>query len=189
MKKILFLFSVLFCFSVYSQENGISTFYQFFSPSYSFSYAKVKTNISEEFTSSSNGLSISLFRYGFRYKMVECSGGFSFHFLSGKISSENNNLNLSYTGFTPEFRAKFFPLNRENGFYVGTGGQFFVFPYISDEIKLTTFRPMLLTGLSKEYGFTIFLLPPILSGKRDNIILNKDWYLGMEVDIPWDKIF
>jgi hypothetical protein len=189
MKNLFLLFFIFISLISFSQEGNISTFYQFFSPSYSFSYAKVKTNNLPEYTSFSNGLSISLFRYGFRYKKVECTGGFSFHYISGKINNELNDLNLAYTGFTPELRAKFFPLNLDKGFYVGAGAQFFVFPYLSDEIKLTTFRPMFLTGVSKEYGFTVFLVPPILSGKRDNINLNKDWYLGMEVDIPWSKIF
>ena len=38
--------------------------------------------------------------------MVECTGGFSFHYISGKINNELNDLNLAYTGFTPELRAK-----------------------------------------------------------------------------------
>ena len=150
MKNLFFIFLLVVSLFSFSQEDNVKTFYQFFSPSYSFSYAKVKTNNLPEYTSSSNGLSLSIFRYGFRYKKIECSGGFSFHYVSGKINNELNDLNLTYTGFTPELRAKFFPLNLEKGFYVGAGGQFFVFPYLSDEIKLSSFRPMFLTGVSKE---------------------------------------
>ncbi len=116
MKNLFLIFLLVVSLFSFSQEDNVKTFYQFFSPSYSFSYAKVKTNNLPEYTSSSNGLSLSIFRYGFRYKKIECSGGFSFHYVSGKINNELNDLNLTYTGFTPELRAKFFPLNLEKGF-------------------------------------------------------------------------
>lgn len=171
------------------KKNDLEIFYQVFSPSYSLSYAKVNSTGGGEYKSISNGLSLSIFRYGFRKNIFECSGGFSFHFLSTKIDSDNKSLDLKFSGFTPELRTKVFPLGLKNGLFVGTGAQFFVFPYASGEIRLNAFRPMFLTGVSKEFGFTVFLVPPILSGVIDNIILNKDWYLGMEVDIPWSKLF
>lgn len=194
MKKVIYSFIIIFSFSLaHTQEDTkkseLELFYQVLSPSYSLSYAKVNSTGSGVYTSASNGLSLSLFRYGFRKNIFECSGGFSFHYLSTKIDSDNKSLDLRFSGFTPEIRAKVFPLGLKNGLFVGTGAQFFVFPYASGEIRLNAFRPMLLTGVSKEYGFTVFLVPPILSGVTNDIILNKDWYLGMEVDIPWSKLF
>jgi hypothetical protein len=194
MKKVIYSLIIIFSFSfVHAQEeekkSELELFYQVLSPSYSLSYAKVNSTGSGEYTATSNGLSLSLFRYGFRKNIFECSGGFSFHYLSTKIDSDNKTLDLRFSGFTPELRAKVFPFGLKNGFFVGTGAQFFVFPYASGDIRLNSFRPMFLTGVSKEYGFTVFLVPPILSGVTNDIILNKDWYLGMEVDIPWSKLF
>ncbi len=193
MNKVLssFVFILLFSFS-YGQEetkSELGLFYQVLSPSYSLSFTKVNSTGGGEYKALSNGLSLSLFRYGFRKNIFECSGGFSFHYLSTKITSDNKSLDLRYSGFTPELRAKVFPLGIKNGLFVGVGGQFFVFPYASGDIRLNAFRPMFLTGVSKEYGFTVYLVPPILSGVTNDIILNKDWYLGMEVDIPWSKLF
>jgi hypothetical protein len=194
MKKLIYSFIIIFSFSLaHTQEDTkkseLELFYQVLSPSYSLSYAKVNSTGSGVYTAASNGLSLSLFRYGFRKNIFECSGGFSFHYLSTKIDSDNKSLDLRFSGFTPEIRAKVFPLGLKNGLFVGTGAQFFVFPYASGEIRLNAFRPMFLTGVSKEYGFTVFLVPPILSGVTNDINLNKDWYLGMEVDIPWSKLF
>jgi hypothetical protein len=193
MKKIIYFLIIIFSFTLsYSQDDNKSEmeiFYQVLSPSYSLSYAKINSTGSGVYTANSNGLSLSLFRYGFRKSIFECSGGFSFHYLSSKIDSDNKSLDLKFSGFTPELRAKVFPFGLKNGFFVGTGAQFFVFPYASGDIRLNSFRPMFLTGVSKDYGFTVFLVPPILSGVTNNIVLNKDWYLGMEVDIPWSKLF
>ena len=186
---ILSIFCSYFSFGQEDKKSEMEVFYQVLSPSYSLSYAKVNSTGSGVYTASSNGLSLSLFRYGFRKNIFECSGGFSFHFLSTNIVSDSKSLDLKFSGFTPELRAKVFPFGLKNGLYLGAGAQFFVFPYASGDIRLNSFRPMFLTGVSKEYGFTVFLVPPILSGVTNNIILNKDWYLGMEVDIPWSKIF
>jgi hypothetical protein len=185
----LFIFSVSIALSQEDNKSEIELFYQVLSPSYSLSYVKANTAGSGSYTATSNGLSLSIYRYGFRKNIFECSGGFSFHFLSSKIVSDNKSLDLKFSGFTPELRAKVFPFGLKNGVYVGAGAQFFVFPYASGDIRLNSFRPMFLTGVSKEYGFTVFLVPPIMTGVTNNIILNKDWYLGMEVDIPWSKIF
>ena len=191
----LFIFSVSFAFSQDIDNNQkenkseMELFYQVLSPSYSLSYVKANTSGNGTYKATSNGLSLSIFRYGFRKNIFECSGGFSFHFLSTKIDSDNKSLDLKFSGFTPEIRAKVFPFGLKNGVYVGAGAQFFVFPYASGDIRLNSFRPMFLTGVSKEYGFTVFLVPPIMTGVTNNIILNKDWYLGMEVDIHWSKIF
>lgn len=193
MKNILFYtlitFTLSFSFSQEDKSGELDLYYQFFSPSYSLSYAKLNSPGVGDYNAVSHGLSLSIFRYGFRKNIFECSGGFSFHYLSSKIDLENKTLDIKYSGFTPELRTKVFPLGVKNGFYLGAGAQFFVFPYASGQIRLNSFRPMFLTGISKDYGFTVFLVPPILSGVINDIVLNKDWYLGMEVDIPWSKLF
>ena len=132
----LFIFSVSFAFSQDIDNNQkenkseMELFYQVLSPSYSLSYVKANTSGNGTYKATSNGLSLSIFRYGFRKNIFECSGGFSFHFLSTKIDSDNKSLDLKFSGFTPEIRAKVFPFGLKNGVYVGAGAQFFVFPLL-----------------------------------------------------------
>ncbi|MFM7681125.1 MAG: hypothetical protein ACKO7P_00045 [Bacteroidota bacterium] len=185
MKKTLLTLLVGCGISFLSAQERADKF-TFFSPSYSFSNVNIKSNNEVLYKSQSHGLALNLMRYTFSTDMVEASGGFGFHYLNSKFDDGRNSSNVSYTGLAPELRTQFYPLGKERGIFVGGGAQFFVFPLnSSDEVDVRSFRPMLTMGMSKKYGFTMFLVPTILEGDVGDVSIRKSWYLGLEVDLPF----
>ena len=185
---VLFISLLMINHSLTAQQKDI--FYNILSPSYSFSYSKVKANDTSEFKSISNGFSLNLFRYGYRIKNFEGAGGVSLHYVSTAITETNSNIDIAYFGMAPELRVKYYPLTLDKGLFIGAGGQFFVLPLIeSPNVKAMSFRPMFMAGMSKDFGFTMFCVPNMVTGKIGNQTINQSWYLGMEVDIPWSKLF
>lgn len=185
--KTLFLFLVVSVCTgnLISQEKDKKVFYNIFSPAYSFSYSKIKANDTSEFKSLSHGFSLNLFRYGYRIKNFEGSGGMSLHFISTKISETSTNINVAYLGMAPELRVKYYPLGLDKGLFVGAGGQFFVLPLIdSPNLKVKSLRPMFLMGMTKNFGFTMFCVPNMVTGKIGSTSVKETWYLGMEIDLP-----
>jgi hypothetical protein len=178
----------LIAFSLKSQQKDF--FYNVLSPSYSFSYSKIRLNDSSEFRSISNGFSLNLFRYGYRIKNFEGSGGIGLHYISTKISESQTNLDIAFLGMAPELRVKYYPLTLEKGLFIGAGAQFFVLPLItSPNFKVNSIRPVFMAGMSKDFGFTLFCLPTMVTGKIRDVDIKKNWYLGMEIDIPWSRLF
>lgn len=189
MKKIYYslLFLILGIGNVFAQKDTI--FYNILSPSYSISYSKIKPDENTEFKSLSNGFSINLFRYGYRINNFEGSGGIGAHYISTQITENSKSVEMSYFGLAPEIRVKYFPLGVNQGLFFGTGGQFFVLPLTtSSSVKVNTFRSTFMCGLSKSYGFTLFVMPSMISGNVGTVEINKSWYFAMEIDIPWEKL-
>jgi hypothetical protein len=187
MKKIILsIIAILTTNGIFCQSGADK--FTFFSPSYSFSNVNIKGGDNINYRSQSHALALNLMRYSFTTNLFEFDGGFGVHYMSSKFNDGRSSANVNYMGFAPELRTKFFPRGTENGMFLGFGGQFFVLPLSqTGDIHTRSFRPMIMAGLSKKYGFTMFLVPTLLKGSVDDVIIEPSWYLGMEIDIPFIK--
>jgi hypothetical protein len=184
---LIFLFSVLF-FPTFPQSPD--NFLQLGTVGFSFSSVTVQPTDSSAYSTVSYGLSTSILKGNFMYQRFEGTAGFGLHWVSTKIKSDWTNLKVSYMGFAPDLRVKYYLNEPESvGACLGIGSQFFVLPLASAEgIKVTSLRPMFLFGLrtfsseDKVFGGTIFFAPSFVTGSRSGIDLKKTWFLGMEID-------